>query len=128
MKLYLMLFVDARKNAKINGMENVEFRVGSAEDIIPIIHEEGFKPDVVVIDPPRKGCEETVLETIVAMQPQKVVYVSCEPSTLARDLKFLVQKGYELREVQPVDQFCHSNHVEAVIMMTYCGSDKKTKG
>jgi 23S rRNA (uracil-5-)-methyltransferase RumA len=109
---------DARKNAKINDIKNVEFRIGSAEDIIPIIHEEGFRPDVVVVDPPRKGCDETVLEAIVAMKPQKVVYVSCEPSTFARDLKFLSENGYVAGPVQPVDQFCHSNHVETVVLMS----------
>ncbi|MGE4214452.1 MAG: 23S rRNA (uracil(1939)-C(5))-methyltransferase RlmD [Anaerotignaceae bacterium] len=115
--------VDARKNAQINGMENVEFRVGSAEDIIPIIKEEGFKPDVVVIDPPRKGCDIAVLEAIVAMGPKKVVYVSCEPSTFARDLKFLSENGYGLGSVQPVDQFCHSNHVETVVLLSHKNAD-----
>ncbi|MEA5084304.1 MAG: 23S rRNA (uracil(1939)-C(5))-methyltransferase RlmD [Lachnospiraceae bacterium] len=119
---------DARKNAEINGINNVEFRVGSAEDIIPIIQKEGFKPDVVVVDPPRKGCEEAVLQAIVEMKPQKLVYVSCEPSTFARDLKFLAGNGYEIGIVQPIDQFCHSNHVEAIILMTYCVDKTKNEG
>ena len=109
---------DARKNAEINGISNVKFRVGSAENIIDIIQEEGFKPDVVVIDPPRKGCEKTVIEAIVAMNPKKVVYVSCEPSTFARDLKYLWENGYSIGKVQPVDQFCHSNHVESIVLMS----------
>lgn len=113
---------DARKNAEINGINNVEFRVGSAEDIIPIIQKEGFKPDVVVVDPPRKGCEEAVLKAIVEMKPQKLVYVSCEPSTFARDLKFLAGNRYEIGIVQPIDQFCHSNHVETCVLLSHKNS------
>ncbi|MCQ4727100.1 23S rRNA (uracil(1939)-C(5))-methyltransferase RlmD [Anaerotignum faecicola] len=118
---------DAKNNAKMNGIENAEFLVGSAEDITPELHRVGFKPDVLVVDPPRKGCDKEVLNTIVEMAPQKVVYISCEPSTFARDLKFLVQNGYALGDVQPFDQFCHSTHVETVTLMTYCGDNTKNE-
>jgi len=106
---------DANVNAKINGIDNVEFMVGAAEEVIPSLYkEEGIKADVVVVDPPRKGCDERLLETIVAMEPKRVVYVSCDPATLARDLKYLDEKGYRLEKVQGVDQFGHSMHVETV--------------
>ena len=119
---------DAKHNAEINGITNAEFIVGSAEDIIPEVYEKGYMPDVVVVDPPRKGCDEKVLETIIKMKPEKVVYVSCEPSTFARDLKMLCENGYIAGEVQGVDQFCHGTHVESVIMMTYCGKEAKNEG
>lgn len=106
---------DARRNAKINGLENVTFFVGKAEEVLPEQYEQNqIYADVIVVDPPRKGCDEKCLETIVKMQPQKVVYVSCDPATLARDLKYLTGEGYEVRKVQAVDQFCHSGHVETV--------------
>ena len=75
-------------------------------------------PDVVVVDPPRKGCEEILLETIVKMQPQRIVYVSCDSATLARDLKFLSANGYAVKKVQPVDQFGHSVHIETVVLLS----------
>ncbi len=109
---------DARKNAARNGMTNVEFAVGAAEEVIPKLYEkQGIVADVVVVDPPRKGCEERLLETILKIAPQKIVYVSCNPATLARDLKTLTAGGYALREVQPVDQFCHTVHVETVCLL-----------
>lgn len=108
---------DARKNARINGIENVEFIAGQAEDVMPTLYREGVKPDVVVVDPPRKGCDERLLDTIVDMQPDRVVYVSCNPATLARDLAYLDGKGYRTMEVQPVDMFPHTAHVECVIGM-----------
>ncbi|MGL4792008.1 MAG: 23S rRNA (uracil(1939)-C(5))-methyltransferase RlmD, partial [Anaerotignaceae bacterium] len=116
---------DAKKNAEINGIKNVEFKLGSAENIIPMLHEEGFKPDVVVVDPPRKGCDKIVLDTIVKMMPEKVVYVSCDPATMARDMAYLTQNNYTIGNIQPVDQFCQSTHVETIIMMTYCGDKPK---
>lgn len=109
---------DAKHNAKINSIKNSEFIVGSAEDIIPEIYEKGCVPDVVVVDPPRKGCDAAVLETILKMRPKKIIYVSCEPSTLARDLKILCQSGYNMGSVQPVDQFGHSMNVETVILLS----------
>lgn len=110
---------DARNNAKINGMENVEFFVGKAEEVLPEFYERKIaeKTDVIVVDPPRKGCDEKCLETIVKMQPERVVYVSCDSATLARDLKYLCQRGYELREVQPVDMFPQTVHVECVTLL-----------
>jgi 23S rRNA (uracil1939-C5)-methyltransferase len=109
--------IDARENAKANGIDNVEFYDGSAEEVFPKLYEQGIKADVIVVDPPRKGCDESVLETIVKMQPKKVVYVSCNPSTLARDLKYLDEHGYKTLEIQPVDMFPHTPHVETVVLI-----------
>jgi 23S rRNA (uracil1939-C5)-methyltransferase len=112
---------DARKNAVINGMDNVEFFVGKAEEILPQKYKESHQTmyaDVIVVDPPRKGCEESLLETIVQMEPKKVVYVSCDPATLARDLKYLDSHGYEVRKVQPVDMFGMGGHVEVVSLLS----------
>ncbi len=108
---------DARKNAELNGMTNVEFEVGASEDVIPRWKEQGITADVIVVDPPRKGCDPRLLETIVQMQPEKVVYVSCNPSTLARDLQVLEAGGYRTVEVQPVDMFPHTVHVESVALL-----------
>ena len=121
---------DARNNAKRNGIDNAEFFVGKAEEVVPAFYEKALKqaqdseagksirPDVVVVDPPRKGCEEVLLETIVKMQPQRIVYVSCDSATLARDLKFLSANGYAVKKVQPVDQFGHSVHIETVVLLS----------
>lgn len=112
---------DARRNAVQNGMDNVEFFVGKAEEILPQKYKESrgsMSADVIVVDPPRKGCEESLLATIVQMAPKKVVYVSCDPATLARDLKYLTQNGYEVQKVQPVDMFGMSVHVETVCLMS----------
>ena len=115
---------DARRNAKINGLENVTFFVGKAEEVLPEQYEQNqIYADVIVVDPPRKGCDEKCLETIVKMQPKKVVYVSCDPATLARDLKYLTREGYEVRKVQAVDQFCHSGHVETVVLLSQRKAD-----
>ena len=104
---------DARRNASLNGMENVTFFVGKAEDVLPREYEEHkVYAKVIVVDPPRKGCDETLLETIHEMQPERVVYVSCNPATLARDLKILAGYGYEVKKVAVVDQFCQTTHVE----------------
>ena len=106
---------DAKKNAARNGITNAEFAVGAAEEVIPRLYkEEGITADIVVVDPPRKGCDEKLLETILQISPEKIVYVSCNPATWARDLAVLKEGGYELKEVQPVDQFSHSVHVEVV--------------
>lgn len=103
---------DAKRNAKINNMDNVEFYVGKAEEVVPKMYSEGKTANVVVVDPPRKGCDEKVLDTIVSMKPDRVVYVSCNPSTLARDLAYLDERGYKCVEIQPVDMFPHTMHVE----------------
>ncbi|MDD2447809.1 MAG: 23S rRNA (uracil(1939)-C(5))-methyltransferase RlmD, partial [Tissierellia bacterium] len=113
---------DAKENAKINGIENVEFILGESETVIPKLYEEGIRTDVIVVDPPRKGCDKKLLEVIAKMAPEKIVYVSCNPSTMARDLKYLTEKGYQVKEIQPVDQFPMTVHVESIILMTYCGS------
>jgi 23S rRNA (uracil1939-C5)-methyltransferase len=105
---------DAKNNAKLNEMDNVEFEVGPAEVVIPNWYKQGIQADVLVVDPPRKGCDEALLNTILAMKPKKVVYVSCNPSTLARDLRILEDGGYETLEVQPVDMFPQTMHVECV--------------
>jgi 23S rRNA (uracil1939-C5)-methyltransferase len=105
---------DARRNAELNGMTNVEFAVGEAELVIPKWYKEGNAADVLVVDPPRKGCDEALLRTIIEMKPKKVVYVSCNPATLARDLRILEDGGYKTLEVQPVDMFPMTTHVECV--------------
>lgn len=122
---------DARKNAEINGIENAEFFVGKAEEVLPRWYQENEgaeavfrgersrgRADVIVVDPPRKGCDEALLDTIVKMQPERVVYVSCDPATLARDLKVLCGKGYELEKVRAVDMFPMTVHVETVVLMS----------
>lgn len=109
---------DAKKNAEINGIKNAEFLVGKSEEVIPQLYEEkGVKAEVIVVDPPRKGCDEKLLEVIAQMKPKRVVYVSCDPATLARDLRFLAEKGFAVEEVQPVDMFCMSSHVETVVRL-----------
>ncbi len=116
---------DARSNAQINGIKNAEFITGLAEEVMPRLFREGVRPHAVVLDPPRKGCEQALLDAVVSMGPERVVYVSCNSATLARDLKYLDGRGYKTVEVQPVDMFPHTAHVEAVILMTYCGFDKE---
>ena len=114
--------LDARENAKLNKAANVEFIQGTSEEVFPKLVAKGIKADKLVLDPPRKGCDQKVLDTIIEIKPQTVVYVSCNPSTLARDVGYLVEKGYEVNEVQPVDMFPWTGHVESIILMTYCGS------
>ncbi len=116
---------DARVNAGLNGIENAEFITGKAEKIMPHLLEEGIRPDVVVVDPPRKGCEGELLDTIAHMQPDRVVYVSCNPATLARDLAYLGGKGYRTVEVQPVDMFPHTYHVECIVQIKRAESRMK---
>ncbi|MDE6434971.1 MAG: 23S rRNA (uracil(1939)-C(5))-methyltransferase RlmD [Lachnospiraceae bacterium] len=111
---------DARENAKRNGIRNVEFFCGKAEEVVSEIYnagKDGAKADVVVVDPPRKGCDEALLKTIIAMAPKCMVYVSCDPATLARDLKYLTAHGFEVQRVAVVDQFAHSTHVESVCLL-----------
>ena len=117
---------DAKENAKINAIDNAEFFVGKAEEVLPEYYAEYEREhngetahaDVIVVDPPRKGCDETLLETIVKMQPEKVVYVSCDSATLARDLKYLCANGYEIRMCRGVDQFPQTVHVETVVLLS----------
>ncbi len=109
---------DARENARINGIDNAEFYVGKAEEVLPEKFEkEGIRADVIVVDPPRKGCDDKCLETMLAMKPERIVYVSCDSATLARDLKVLCGGGYELRKVQGVDLFGGTVHVETVVLI-----------
>lgn len=129
---------DARNNARINSIDNAEFFVGKAEEVVPEFYEKAkqmaadeslskeekelakrsINPDVVVVDPPRKGCDETLLNTIVKMGPKRIVYVSCDSATLARDLKILDGLGYKTVKVQAVDQFSHTVHVETVCLLS----------
>lgn len=110
---------DAKKNAALNGIHNVKFFVGKAEDVLPKQYEKHqIYADVIVVDPPRKGCEQAVLDTIIKMEPKRVVYVSCDSATLARDVKALTENGYVLKSVTPVDQFCHTAHVESVVLLS----------
>jgi 23S rRNA (uracil1939-C5)-methyltransferase len=109
---------DARRNAEINKITNAEFFVGAAEEILPMKYRENaIRADVIVVDPPRKGCEESLLDTIIQMSPNRIVYVSCDPATLARDLSYLCDGGYQVDKVQVVDQFGHSVHVETVVLL-----------
>lgn len=108
---------DAKINAKLNGITNVEFIVGKAEKVMPRWKAQGLQPDVIVVDPPRKGCEIDFLQAMIEMEPNRIVYVSCNPSTLARDLKILDEGGYETKEIQPVDMFPQTNHVECVSLL-----------
>lgn len=105
---------DANRNASLNEITNAEFKAGKAEVVIPNWYKQGIKADVMVVDPPRKGCDEALLNTIMDMKPKKVVYVSCNPATLARDLKVLESGGFQTIEVQPVDMFPNTMHVECV--------------
>ena len=110
---------NAKENAKLNGLENTEFFVGKAEEVLPREYKKnGVYADVIVVDPPRKGCDETLLETMIEMNPDRIVYVSCDSATLARDLKYLCERGYELRKVCPVDQFGMTVHVETVVLLS----------
>jgi 23S rRNA (uracil1939-C5)-methyltransferase len=114
---------DARANAALNGISNVDFAVGKAEELIPAWREQGIVADVIVVDPPRKGCDAALLATIAAMRPKRVVYVSCNPATLARDLAILEDGGYRTVEVQPVDMFPHTVHVECVTVLVRGGTE-----
>ncbi|MBR6275251.1 MAG: 23S rRNA (uracil(1939)-C(5))-methyltransferase RlmD [Lachnospiraceae bacterium] len=119
---------NAKENAKLNGITNAEFFVGAAEDVVPLLYEkdpEKYRADIVVVDPPRKGCDEALLQTIIKMAPEKIVYVSCDPATLARDCRVLADGGYGVRSVQPVDMFPHSVHVETVCLLSNTQRPKK---
>ena len=107
---------DARENARSNGVENVSFHAAAAEALLPQLVAQGLRPDVVVLDPPRKGCEEPVLSAIAQAAPQRVVYVSCDPATQARDAKILCAYGYRPTRCQSVDMFCQTGHVENVLL------------
>ena len=109
---------DATENAKRNSIKNAEFYCGAAETIVPkLVEEKGFSPDVVIVDPPRKGSDEKTLSAILKANPEKIVYVSCNPATLARDARFLADGGYKLQKVVPVDMFPHTEHVECCVLL-----------
>jgi len=110
--------VDAKENARINGLDNVNFEVGASEVVIPRLINEGIVPDVIVVDPPRKGCDVTLLEAIICAKPERVVYVSCDSATLARDVKVLEEGGYKLEIMQPIDLFPMTSHVECVALIS----------
>ncbi len=120
---------DARENARLNGIGNAEFFVGKSEEILPAYYERErqqgrtARADVIVVDPPRKGCDPVLLDTILAMEPDRIVYVSCDPATLARDLKILTAGGYTVKKVQPTDMFPHSVHVETVCCLYHQKKD-----
>ena len=118
---------DAKRNAALNGITNAKFFVGKAEEVLPEFYEQETKkggtqemlhPDVIVVDPPRKGCDEVCLNTMIKMAPEKIVYVSCDSATLARDLKYLCENGYELQKVRAVDMFPGTVHVETVCLLS----------
>ena len=109
---------NAKENAKLNGISNTEFFAGKAEEVIPDLYKKGVIADTIVVDPPRKGCDTKLLETLKAMAPQKIVYVSCDPATLARDLAYLTNEAdYQVEKVQPVDMFPHTTHVECCVSL-----------
>ena len=119
---------DAKNNARINGITNAEFFVGKAEEVLPEFYEskadsDMLRPDVIVVDPPRKGCDEKCLETMLKMSPDRIVYVSCDSATLARDLRVLCDGGYEIQRVQAFDQFGHTLHVETVVLLSQQKAD-----
>ena len=109
---------DAKKNAQDNNCNNAEFILGDAAEKLPQLLAEGVKPDVVVVDPPRAGCEQKVLKAIADVEPQRIVYVSCNPASLARDLAYLAERGYKAMAAQPVDMFPMTSHVETVVWLS----------
>ncbi|QKG83636.1 23S rRNA (uracil(1939)-C(5))-methyltransferase RlmD [Kroppenstedtia pulmonis] len=108
---------DARYNAELNGIHHAAFEVGSAEEVMPRWAKEGICPDVIIVDPPRKGCAPELLNAVADMSPDRLIYVSCNPATLARDVAALKERGYLYRHVQPVDMFPHTSHVETVVLL-----------
>lgn len=109
---------DAKINAEMNEVKNTEFIVGKAEKIIPQMYQKGIKADIVFVDPPRKGCDKILLETIKEMKPKKLIYISCNPATLGRDLKYLTENEFQIKNIQPVDMFPQTSHVETCVLLT----------
>ena len=109
---------DAKTNAAINKIKNARFICADAGEAAGLLAEQGIKPDVIVLDPPRKGCSPDLLKTVAQMQPDRVVYVSCDPATLARDCAMLVELGFEVKKVTPADMFPRTGHVETVVLMS----------
>ena len=106
---------DAIANAKRNEIKNIYFHNADAGEFMVQMAHEGVHADVVLMDPPRAGSDEAFLSSVVTLAPRRVVYISCNPQTLARDLDFLVKRGYKVRRIQPVDMFPHTSHVECVV-------------
>lgn len=117
MEVVKQAVLDAKVNALRNGLENVSYEVGKAEEILPKWTEAGVKADVLFVDPPRKGLEESFVEAAIATKVKKIVYISCNPATQARDLKHFLEAGYQLKQVQPVDMFPQTTHVENVVLL-----------
>ena len=115
---------DAKKNAERNGITNAHYVADSAENAMAKWSKDGIKPDVIIVDPPRKGLTESFIKASVAMQPEKITYVSCNPATMARDIKLYQELGYELKKVQPVDLFPQTHHVETVALLSKLDVDK----
>jgi len=115
---------DAKNNATANNLKNTEFYCGAAENIVPKLIEKGERPDVVIIDPPRKGSDEKTLSAILTAAPERIVYVSCNPATLARDAKFLTENGYKMTSATPVDMFPNTEHVETCVLLSKLKSSK----
>lgn len=109
---------NARENARNNGIANASFRCGAAEIVLPQLVDEGLRPDVIVVDPPRKGLEEAVIDAMVKASPRRIVYVSCNVATQARDAALLAERGYRVEKVQPVDMFCWTSGVETVTLLS----------
>jgi len=116
----------AELNAEKNGIKNADFIAGKAEQILPQLAQNGLQPQVIMLDPPRAGCHSLVISTIAEMKAERIVYVSCDPGTLARDLRQFAQFGYELQKVQPVDMFPQTAHVECVVLMSRVKSEKSS--
>ena len=114
---------DAKNNAKRNGTDNIRFYCDDAGKFMTKMAAEGKSADVVLMDPPRAGSDEAFLLSVVTLNPKKVIYVSCNPETQARDLKYLTQHGYKVRKIQPVDMFPHTNHVETVVLLSQRKAD-----
>lgn len=115
---------NARQNAELNGIKNADFICADAQKGAQILKKQGIKPDVIILDPPRKGCDKTLLDTITQMKPDRIVYVSCDSATLARDLEILASKGFETKKVTAVDMFPRTPHVEAVALLKWTGCEK----
>lgn len=110
---------DAEENAKINNRTNIQFYAKDAGEFLAQLNQDEIEPpDVLFVDPPRAGCNRTFLNSVLNINPQKIVYISCDPTTQQRDVKFLIDRGYTVKEIQPVDMFPHTNHVECVVLMS----------
>ena len=119
---------DARRNARENGIDNARFKVGEVEMVLPELRAQGIQPEVVVLDPPRQGCRPEVLAALASARPERIVYASCNPATLARDLRVLTDEGYLVHKVQPVDMFPQTYHVETVVLLSKTRSTRKRFG